>query len=170
MLQALYPPRDVKDFRVVVARDARTDRKPANRTAQITVWNVMGLVFEEGGDGGDFKAGQTFLVRRAGTCWSRTRVSDLWLGVKLTYQPAGVLDGPSSKCRWNSVPCHRKANTLDSFSMTAWKSPPTQLYLAADLIRFVRFRPGTDIITVGVNKYYVDTHNDSGLSIRKAWF
>jgi len=61
-LNALYPPRDVKDFRVVVARDARTDRKPANRTAQITVWNVMGLVFEEGGDGGDFKAGQVFLV------------------------------------------------------------------------------------------------------------
>jgi len=67
ILQALYPPRDVKDFRVVVARDARTDRKPANRTAQITVWNVMGLVFEEGGEGGDFKPGQTFLVRRVGT-------------------------------------------------------------------------------------------------------
>ena len=67
ILQALYPPRDVKDFRVVVARDARTDRKPANRTAQITVWNVMGLVFEEGGDGGNFKVGQTFLVRRIRT-------------------------------------------------------------------------------------------------------
>lgn len=63
-LQSLYPPRDVKDFRVVIARDAHTDRKPANRTAQITVWNVMGLVHEEGGERGGFKVGQTFLVRR----------------------------------------------------------------------------------------------------------
>jgi len=61
-LNALHPSRNVKDFRVVVARDARTDRKPANRTSQITVWNVMSLVFEEGGDVGDFKVGQTFLV------------------------------------------------------------------------------------------------------------
>jgi len=61
-LNSLYPPRDVKDFRVVIARDAHTDHKPANRTAQITVWNVMGLVFEEGGERGDFKIGQTFLV------------------------------------------------------------------------------------------------------------
>ncbi|KAF9644663.1 hypothetical protein BDM02DRAFT_3190371 [Thelephora ganbajun] len=61
-LNALCPLRNVKDFRVVIARDARTDRKPANRTAQITVWNVMSLAFEEGGDRGDFKVGQTFLV------------------------------------------------------------------------------------------------------------
>ena len=65
--QALYPPRDVKDFRVVIARDASTDRKPANRTAQITVWNVMSLIHEEGGERGNFKAGQTFLVRRIHT-------------------------------------------------------------------------------------------------------
>jgi len=61
-LNSLYPPRDVKDFRVLIARDVHTDRRPANRTAQITVWNVMGLVFEEGGEGGEFKVGQTFLV------------------------------------------------------------------------------------------------------------
>jgi len=85
----------VKDFRVVVARDARTDRKPANRTAQITVWNVMGLVFEEGGEGGDFKVGQTFLVRYAGTRLSKARFANLRLGVKLAPQPAWVLDGPT---------------------------------------------------------------------------
>jgi breast cancer 2 susceptibility protein len=56
----------VKDFRVVVVRDALTDRKPANRTAQITVWNVMGLIHEEGGESGAFKLGQTFLVRLVG--------------------------------------------------------------------------------------------------------
>ena len=124
ILQALYPPRDVKDFRVVVARDARTDRKPANRTAQITVWNVMGLVFEEGGDGGDFKAGQTFLVRHVSSRSSRVGFANLRLGFKLASQPAWVLDGPSHKCRWNSLPCHRKADTLDSVSMMAWRTPP----------------------------------------------
>jgi len=61
-LNSLYPPRDVKDFRVVIARDAQTSRRAANRTAQITVWNVMGLIHEEGGERGTFKVGQTFLV------------------------------------------------------------------------------------------------------------
>jgi len=118
ILQALYPLRDVKDFRVVVARDARTDRKPANRTAQITVWNVMGLVFEEGGEGGNFKVGQTFLVRRLGTRLLRARFTNLQVGDKLNSQPAWVLDGPSPKCRWNSIPLHRKADTLDPVSVT----------------------------------------------------
>ena len=116
ILQALHPPRDVKDFRVVVARDARTDRKPANRTAQITIWNVMSLVFEEGGEGGNFKPGQTFLVRRLGTR-SLRRFTNPQAGVKPTSQPAWILDGPSPKCGWNSLPRHGKADTLDSLSV-----------------------------------------------------
>ena len=66
----------MKDFRVVVARDARTERKPANRAAQITVWNVMGLVHEEGGENGAFVVGQTFLVRCIGTRSSGAMLSD----------------------------------------------------------------------------------------------
>ena len=107
----------MKDFRVVVARDARTDRKLANRTAQITVWNVMGLVFEEGGNGGDFKAGQTFLVRRIAARPLGVRFTNCHVGIKLTSQPAGVLDESSYGRRWNSIPRHRKADTLDSISM-----------------------------------------------------
>jgi hypothetical protein len=66
----------VKDFRVVVARDAGTERKPANRIAQITVWNVMGLVHEEGGENGAFKVGQTFLVRRIGSLLLGSSISE----------------------------------------------------------------------------------------------
>lgn len=63
----------------MVARDARTERKPANRTAQITVWNVMGLVHEEGGENGAFKVGQTFLVSCIGTGSSGARLSDTFV-------------------------------------------------------------------------------------------
>jgi hypothetical protein len=61
-VQSICPPREVRDFRVIVARDARTEKKPGNRTAQITVWNVLNLVFDEGGKAGAFAEGQKFLV------------------------------------------------------------------------------------------------------------
>ena len=101
LLQSLFPPRDVKDFRVVITRDAHTDRKPANRTAQITVWNVMGLVFEEGGERGNFKVGQTFLVGRIGAPFSRTKflnhphqVSNLFPNQPGSWMnPSGNADG-----------------------------------------------------------------------------
>ena len=76
----------MKDFRVVIARDARTDRKPANRTAQITVWNVMGLIHEEGGEGGAFKVGQTFLVRRVGNPLFGARLSDPFIRCQTCFQ------------------------------------------------------------------------------------
>lgn len=56
------PPREVRDFRVIVARDARTQKKPGNRYAQITVWNVLNLVFNEGEKSGALKEGQKFFV------------------------------------------------------------------------------------------------------------
>ncbi|KAK2461438.1 hypothetical protein APHAL10511_005901 [Amanita phalloides] len=61
-LQNSCPPRDVRSFRVVVAQDARTRRRPANRMAQITVWDVLGISFEEGGARGAFSVGQRYLV------------------------------------------------------------------------------------------------------------
>ncbi len=60
--QKSCPPRDVRSFRVVVAQDACTRRRPANRIAQITVWDVLGLSFDEGGPQGTFKTGQRYLV------------------------------------------------------------------------------------------------------------
>jgi breast cancer 2 susceptibility protein len=47
---------------VIVAQDARTIRRSATRSAQITVWNVMSLVLKEGGNPGAFQEGQKFLV------------------------------------------------------------------------------------------------------------
>jgi len=61
-LDSICPPREVLDFRVIVARDAHTEKRPGNRTAQITVWNVLNLVFDEGGKAGAFAEGQKFFV------------------------------------------------------------------------------------------------------------
>ena len=63
--QKSFPSRDVRNFRVVVAQDACTRRRPANRIAQITVWDVLGLSFEEGNSRGTLKTGQRYLV----SCW-----------------------------------------------------------------------------------------------------
>ncbi|TBU29846.1 hypothetical protein BD311DRAFT_660398 [Dichomitus squalens] len=61
-LQYICPPRNVRDFRVVVAKDARWCRKEPTRTVQITVWDPMRMVFSEGGSPGDIREGQRFLV------------------------------------------------------------------------------------------------------------
>jgi len=77
----------------------------------------MGLVFEEGGERGDFKVGQTFLVRRTVTWLSRARfVNHPPLGIKLATQPAGVLDESFDGCRWSGIPRNRKEGALDSLS------------------------------------------------------
>ncbi|KAL1737489.1 hypothetical protein EV714DRAFT_241592 [Schizophyllum commune] len=56
------PPRNVRSFRVIVGRDARTNRKPANRNAQITVWDVMNLALYEGRPEGTIEVGHRFLI------------------------------------------------------------------------------------------------------------
>lgn len=43
-------------------KDAHTDRRPSHRTAEITVWDVLSLSFDEGRQPGTFKEGQRFLV------------------------------------------------------------------------------------------------------------
>jgi hypothetical protein len=44
-------------------KDARTERKHAYRTAEVTVWNVTSLVLDEEGTPANFKIGQRFRVR-----------------------------------------------------------------------------------------------------------
>ncbi|TFK56630.1 hypothetical protein OE88DRAFT_1730102 [Heliocybe sulcata] len=56
------PPRKVRNFRVVVAEDARTRERKAYRRAQITVWDVLDLGFGEGTKAGAFLPDQRFLV------------------------------------------------------------------------------------------------------------
>ena len=46
-------------------------------------------------------------------------------GVEFDPQPTRVLDGPLRRYRWNSIPCNRKANSLDSVpTMTVSLSLP----------------------------------------------
>ncbi|KAI0368834.1 hypothetical protein BV20DRAFT_968597 [Pilatotrama ljubarskyi] len=61
-LQHACPPRNVRDFRVVVAKDARWRKKEPMRTAQITLWDPLKVVFSESGNPGEIKEGQRFLV------------------------------------------------------------------------------------------------------------
>lgn len=61
-LQGLCPPREVRNFRVLVVQDACTRRRPANRTAQVTVWDVLSLSLSEGAAAGSFEVGQRYLV------------------------------------------------------------------------------------------------------------
>lgn len=58
----MCPPRDVRNFRVLFMKDAHTNRRPSHRTAEVTVWDVLSLSFDEGREPGTFKEGQRFLV------------------------------------------------------------------------------------------------------------
>ncbi|KAI0348271.1 nucleic acid-binding protein [Trametopsis cervina] len=60
--QDLCPPREVRSFRVLVVRDATTRRRPSERSAQITVWDVLSAFVSEDGKAGLFKEGQRFVV------------------------------------------------------------------------------------------------------------
>jgi breast cancer 2 susceptibility protein len=60
--QESCPPREVRAFRVLIVQDSRTCRRPANRTAQLTVWNIMSLALDEGSKPGGFAVGQRYLV------------------------------------------------------------------------------------------------------------
>ncbi|KAI6136380.1 hypothetical protein F5141DRAFT_24654 [Pisolithus sp. B1] len=60
-LEALCPAREVKDFCVLVVKDAHTSRRPPNRTAQITVWDAVSLTTSEDSMKG-FETGQRYLV------------------------------------------------------------------------------------------------------------
>jgi breast cancer 2 susceptibility protein len=56
------PPREVRDFRILLVRDADAHRRPAHRKAQITVWGALGLAESAEGQGGGFREDQRFRV------------------------------------------------------------------------------------------------------------
>lgn len=72
--QTKCPPREVRNFRVIIVKDAYPGTRGGNdsRQAQLTVWDVLNLTIAEGSNTGDFKVGQRFLVsyfqRSSGTC------------------------------------------------------------------------------------------------------
>ncbi|KAJ4485769.1 hypothetical protein J3R30DRAFT_3441936 [Lentinula aciculospora] len=53
----LCPPRNIRSFRVIIAQDSRTNRFSANRTAQLTIWDVMDLKLTEEKPRGYFEVG-----------------------------------------------------------------------------------------------------------------
>ncbi|KAK0198815.1 hypothetical protein F5146DRAFT_1021090 [Armillaria mellea] len=61
-LADICPPRDVRNFRVIVVKDARTQRRPGNRVAQLTVWDVLNVSLSEGRPAGSFEPGDHCLV------------------------------------------------------------------------------------------------------------
>ncbi|KAF9502328.1 hypothetical protein BDN71DRAFT_1378343 [Pleurotus eryngii] len=67
-LDSICPPRNVRNFRVLEVQDTCTRRRPANRTAQLTAWDVLKLTFSEGGEAGSFQVGQRFQVANLIPC------------------------------------------------------------------------------------------------------
>jgi len=61
-LKSICPPREVRNFRVLVVEDVCTQRRPSHRNAQLTVWDVLSLTLSEGGKAGAFEQGQRFRV------------------------------------------------------------------------------------------------------------
>ncbi|KAJ7103228.1 hypothetical protein B0H15DRAFT_811512 [Mycena belliarum] len=63
-LKRLCPPREVRNFRVLVVQDACTRRRGAHRSAQVTVWDALGTGFEVGQ-----RYGVSNLVPTAQSAW-----------------------------------------------------------------------------------------------------
>ncbi|KAJ7293018.1 hypothetical protein C8J57DRAFT_1111207 [Mycena rebaudengoi] len=61
-LKTLCPPREVRNFRVLVVQDACTRRRGANRSAQLTVWDVLSLAGSEEKAREGFQLGQRYVV------------------------------------------------------------------------------------------------------------
>ncbi|KAH9958901.1 hypothetical protein BGW80DRAFT_1372376 [Lactifluus volemus] len=78
-LQSTCPPREVRNFRVLLMRDARVTRRPARRLVELTVWEVLSLAFD-GAPVGQFKEGQRFqvtnLLPTQKTAWMDRGVDD----------------------------------------------------------------------------------------------
>ncbi|KAF5368607.1 hypothetical protein D9758_002203 [Tetrapyrgos nigripes] len=61
-LDDVCPPRDIRSFRVIVVQDARTSQHPANRVAQLTVWDVLHVQLSESKPAGHFDIGNRVIV------------------------------------------------------------------------------------------------------------
>lgn len=62
LIQDVCPPRQVRNFCVLIVKDACTRRRPANRQAQLTVWDATGLTSGDSAERAGFKTGQRFRV------------------------------------------------------------------------------------------------------------
>jgi hypothetical protein len=101
----------VRNFRVLLMRDARVTRRPARRTVELTVWDVLSLAFD-GASAGQFKEGQAFQVGLAPICspiFFELRIlflRFLFLGYEFTSDAEECVDG--SQCRGRTrVPQHK---------------------------------------------------------------
>ncbi|KAF5323377.1 hypothetical protein D9611_005592 [Ephemerocybe angulata] len=61
-LADICPRRNVRNFQVLVVKDARTDKRTSHRVANLTVWDANKMDMSEGSTSGTFAVGQRFLV------------------------------------------------------------------------------------------------------------
>ncbi|KAG7099659.1 hypothetical protein E1B28_001485 [Marasmius oreades] len=61
-LDDICPPRNTRSFRVIFVRDAQSNRRAANRTAQLTIWDVLNVQLNEGKPPGYFEPGYRCIV------------------------------------------------------------------------------------------------------------
>ncbi|TFY61563.1 hypothetical protein EVJ58_g4449 [Rhodofomes roseus] len=61
-LEADYPPRDSRSFRVIVVKDARWSKREPLRTGQLHIWDILNYVQTEGGKPGQFTEGERYIV------------------------------------------------------------------------------------------------------------
>ncbi|KAH9897778.1 hypothetical protein C8Q73DRAFT_779673 [Cubamyces lactineus] len=94
-LEEVCPPRNVRDFRVVVAKDARWRKNEPMRVVQITLWDPLKMVFSESGNPGEIKEGQRFLV---------TNLTPNQPGAWMTPGPGAVVYLLSKRTsRWTNI-------------------------------------------------------------------
>ncbi|THV07479.1 hypothetical protein K435DRAFT_643336 [Dendrothele bispora CBS 962.96] len=68
-LENICPPRNIRSFRVIVVQDARTERFPANRKAQLTIWDVLHVHLTESRSPGHFEVSN--LVPSQKSAWMK---------------------------------------------------------------------------------------------------
>lgn len=100
---------------MLIIQDARTSRRPANRTAQLTVWDVLSLSSDEDSKAGGFEVGQRFMVyfshRKPSLLYFLT-IAALTLGYEFVTHASKCMDG---LCPWiGSVPVHKTRHKMDT--------------------------------------------------------
>ncbi|KAH9923670.1 uncharacterized protein B0H18DRAFT_1014556 [Fomitopsis serialis] len=61
-LEADYPPRESRSFRVIVVKDARWEKREPLRQGQVHIWDILKCVQTEGGKPGHFEVGERYLI------------------------------------------------------------------------------------------------------------
>ncbi|KAG5649854.1 hypothetical protein H0H81_001762 [Sphagnurus paluster] len=86
------PPRNVRNFRIIVVQDARTQRRSGHRKALLNVWDVLNLSFSEGTSPGSFEIGQRFMASTK--LISASDPDFVSLGHELEANSPKLVDGP----------------------------------------------------------------------------